>query len=84
MKADIKSSLEKVISEVWAEPNFVKAKKIILDYLNDSKIKEEDKKKMALEIEFNVRDKTRLDFYLTNALLKYEGMSVNNRKVKNI
>ena len=77
MKLELKSSLEKIIKEVWAETNFPKAKQMMLDFLNESKIKEEDKKKMALEIEFNIRSKPRLDYYLTNALLKYEGMSLN-------
>lgn len=74
---DIKSSLVNIINQVWAETDFYKAKQMILNYLNDSKIKEIDKKKMILEIEFNVRSKSRLDTYLTNALLKYEGMGLN-------
>lgn len=76
---DIKSSLEKIIQQVWSEKDLNKAKNIVTSYLNDSKIKDEDKKKMTQFID-KITTKGKLDYYLANSLLKYEGSGLSQLK----
>ena len=76
---DIKSSLDKIIQQVWSEKDLNKAKNIVTSYLNDSKIKDEDKKKMTQSID-KITTKGKLDYYLANSLLKYEGSGLSQLK----
>lgn len=76
MKHAIQSTLNNVIQEAWQEPNLAKAKTLVLTYVSESKIKEEDKKRMTVAIN-EIKYKNKLDYYLANSLLKYEGLSVN-------
>lgn len=82
MKAEIRSGLEKVIQQAWAEKNLDLAKKMVVDFLQESKIKDEDKKKMIYVIQTEIKNKYKFDYYLTNALLKFEGMSIYGHEIK--
>lgn len=75
----LKSNLEKIINQAWKEQDLIKAKQIIIDFLKDSGIKEEDKKKMISTIN-SQPNKQKLDYYLANALLKFEGHSLTTPK----
>ena len=76
MKHEIKSTLEKVIQQVWAEPDMNKAKDLILSSIDASKIKDDDKKRIRINLN-EIKTKPKLDYYLANSLLRYEGHSVN-------
>ena len=73
---NIQSTLTKIAEKVFTAKSCDDAKKIALDYLNESKINEEDRVKMIAEIE-QKKDLVKLQMYIANALLKFEGLSVN-------
>ena len=73
---NIQSTLTKIAEQVFTAKSCDEAKKIALDYLSESKINEEDRVKMIAEIE-QKKDLVKLQIYITNALLKFEGLSVN-------
>ena len=73
---NIQSTLTKIAEQVFTAKSCDEAKKITLDFLNESKINEDDRKKMISEIETK-KDLVKLQIYIANALLKFEGLSVN-------
>ena len=73
---NIQSTLTKIAEQVFTAKSCDEAKKIALDYLSESKINEEDRVKMIAEIE-QKKDLVKLQIYIANALLKFEGLSVN-------
>ena len=73
---NIQSTLTKIAEQVFTAKSCDEAKKIALDYLSESKINEEDRVKMIAEIETK-KDLVKLQIYIANALLKFEGLSVN-------
>ena len=73
---ELKSALEKVIQEAWGEKDMDKSKKLVLDFVLPSKIKEEDKKRMEVALG-EIKTKRKLDYYLANALLKFEGSGLS-------
>lgn len=75
-KIDIKSVIEKVAGEVFAATNVEDAKRIFIDFIKGTKIKEEDKKKMEITAS-GFTNLVKLQFYVANALLKYEGMGTS-------
>ena len=73
---NIKSTLTQIAEQVFTAKTCDEAKKIALDYLSESKINEEDRVKMIEEIQ-QKKELVKLQMYIANALLKYEGLSVN-------
>ena len=73
---NIQSTLTKIAEKVFTAKSCYDAKKIALDYLSESKINEEDRVKMIAEIE-QKKDLVKLQMYIANALLKFEGLSIN-------
>ena len=74
-----KSALEKICQQVFAEKCVTEAKKIFLDFLDESKMNEHSKN----QIRDNLKTKTtkmQLDYYLCNSLLYHEGHSINRYK----
>lgn len=72
----IQSTLLDVVKQVWNTVSLNESKQTIMDYLNnESKIKDVDKLKMKMALS-EITSKSRLDMYLANAVLKYEGMGV--------
>jgi len=74
---NLTSTLTQIAEQVFIAKNCDEAKKIALDFLNESKINEEDRKKMISEIETK-KDLVKLQIYIANALLKFEGLSLNS------
>jgi hypothetical protein len=74
------STLDKAIQYVYKEPNLGKAKELILNYLQKSKINSKSKKNMIDKIEL-MTSKPSLDKYLTNALLSYERLNVKENNI---
>jgi hypothetical protein len=71
----IKSALEKIIQKAWQESDLEKAKKIVVDFVEGSKINDASKKALIKNTK-EAKSKPRLDSYLANALLKFEKMGV--------
>jgi hypothetical protein len=70
------STLDQIVEQVFTSKDLESAKKITLDFLAESKIKVEDRDKMISEIT-KMKDLVKLQIYCANALLKFEGLSVN-------
>lgn len=75
MKIQIKSTLDKIATDVFKATNLQVAQQITLSHLSESHIKETDKNRMIEEIN-KVKTLTKLQYYIANALLKYEGLSL--------
>lgn len=74
----LESTLTKIAEQVFTATSVQQAKQIALEFLDKSKIKEEDRKKMINEIETKT-DLVKLQIYIANALLKFEGLSLNDK-----
>lgn len=68
------SNLESLIKEVWLEKDMKKAKELALKGLESSKIKSKDK---VIENVKGINSKYKLDYYLANSLLYFEGHTTN-------
>lgn len=77
MKVKIESTLAKIAEDVFKAPNCETAKAIIYEHLKDSTIK--DRNKILADVE-KISNFTKLQTYFANSLLKYEGLSVHNKK----
>jgi hypothetical protein len=75
-KVDIKSTLEKIASEVFKESDLNKAKSIFKNYIETAGINDVDKKKILKNLE-SIKNIIKLYQYLGNSLLHYEGMGVS-------
>ena len=71
----IESTLSSIAREVFAASNAVDAKRIFIDYVSSSHIKESDKQKMLAEAS-KMTSLLQLHRYTANALLKYEGLGL--------
>jgi hypothetical protein len=71
----IESTLSSIAREVFAATNAIDAKRIFIDYVSSSHIKESDKQKMLMEAS-KMTSLMQLHRYTANALLKYEGLGL--------
>ena len=71
------STLASITEQVWNAKTAQEAKTVIIDYLETTNVK--DKKKMIFDVS-QLNSLTRIQFYFTNALLKFEGMGVGVKK----
>ena len=71
----IESTLSSIAREVFAASNAVDAKRIFIDYVSSSHIKESDKNKMLAEAS-KMTSLLQIHRYTANALLKYEGLGL--------
>lgn len=74
-----KSKLEQVIQAVWAEKDLSKAKQIVIDLIEPSRIKSKDQ---ILSTIATIHSKPRLDQYLANSLLKFEKLGLTENKFR--
>jgi hypothetical protein len=81
-KVDIKSTLEKIATSVFMEKDLNKAKEIFRSHIENSGINDKDKTTILRNIDAT-KTKPRLDSYLVNSLLHYEGMGTSQIKEKN-
>lgn len=75
MPVQIHSTLEQISSSIFQCRNLEEGKNMLVKYLQGKGIKEGDKKKMIWDIS-QIRSLYRLQYYVCNSLLKYEGLSV--------
>jgi hypothetical protein len=71
----IESTLSSIAREVFAASNAVDAKRIFIDYVSNSRIKESDRVKMLTEVS-KMTSLLQIHRYTANALLKYEGLGL--------
>jgi hypothetical protein len=71
----IESTLSSIAKDVFAATNVMDAKRIFIDYVSSSRIKESDKSKMLTEVS-RMSSLLQLHRYTANALLKYEGLGL--------
>lgn len=76
---EIESTLTKIIQQVWSEKDLELAKSIINIHICECGIKEEDKTKILNNIK-DIKSKNKLDYYMANSLLTYEGKGLNKLK----
>ena len=75
-KVQIKSIFEQIASEVFNMKDVNKAKQFVTEFVNNKKIKDEDKKVIIDNVNA-CKSISRVQTYICNSLLKYEGMSLN-------
>lgn len=68
------SILEKIAQEVWAESSLDRSKSILLDFITSSKMKSKDDIVRNVQ---GIKSKYKLDYYVANSLLYFEGHSLN-------
>ena len=73
---NFKSVLEQIINDVYKMTDVNEAKNFIENFLEEKKINDVTKKQMLQNIS-EIKSMLKLQFYITNSLLRFEGMSVN-------
>jgi hypothetical protein len=76
MKVQIKSIFEQISEQVFKMDNLAHAQNFIIDFVKSKKINDKDKNAIIIQT-INARSLTKLQTYLCNSLLKYEGMGMN-------
>ena len=82
----IKSIFEQIAAQIFTMKDINAAKTFINEFVNDKNINEQDKKLILNNIR-DIKNIIKLQTYICNSLLKYEGMSVNkvvNEKVETL
>jgi hypothetical protein len=75
-KVPIKSIFEQISSKVFLMTSLAEAKIFVTEFVNSKDINEHDKFYILQEIN-NAKSLVRFQTYICNALLKYEGMGMN-------
>jgi F0F1-type ATP synthase delta subunit len=72
----IKSVLEQIAATVFTMTNVADAKNYINEFINSKDINDKDKASIVKAVA-EIKSMIKLQTYLCNALLKYEGMGMN-------
>ena len=72
------SKLAQIIAQAWAEKDLEKAKQIIRDLIEPSRIKAKDDILRKME---PINNKKEFDHYLANSLLKFEGLGLSESEI---
>ena len=75
-KFEIKSVFEQIANQIFVIKDVNKAKEFIVEFISSKGINDRDKKVIINNIE-GIKNMMKLQMYICNSLLKYEGMSVN-------
>ena len=75
-KFQIKSIFEQIAEKVFVMKDVNAAKEFIIEFVNSKDIKEQDKKTIIANVNA-CKHMYKVQSYICNSLLKYEGMSVN-------
>jgi len=79
MKYQIKSIFEQISEKIFVMQNLNEAKTFIIEFVETKQINDKDKKNILLEVN-NAQTLYKLQKYICNSLLKYEGLSVNKKE----
>ena len=82
MRVQIKSIFEQIAEQVFKMTDATKAKTFIVEFVNEKKINDDDKRTILNNIE-NLKSKAQIQKYICNSLLQYEGLGVGVRKDPN-
>lgn len=80
MAHEIKSFLHGLLEKLNNEQDFAVAQAATLTYIKESKINDEDKRRMMVQVQYQVHNTLKLYQYLYNSLLRYEGLGTIGRK----
>lgn len=75
-KFQIKSIFEQIAEQVFDMKDVNAAKQFITEFVNSKDIKEQDKKTIIANVNA-CKHMYKVQMYICNSLLKYEGMSLN-------
>ena len=75
-KVQIKSIFEQIAEKVFEMKDKDAAKQFIIEFVNSKDIKEQDKKTIIANVTA-CKHMYKIQSYICNSLLKYEGMSLN-------
>lgn len=77
-KFPIKSIFEQIASQIFTSTDtLINDKRYVISFVESKDINDKDKKTIIRNVN-ECGNKTRLQMYIANSLLKYEGLSVNN------
>lgn len=72
---EIKSVLNGIVTDIYSAQTVKEAKDLFIKFVDATKIKDTDKKKMLLEVE-RMTTLRQIQQYTTNAMFKYEGLGI--------
>ena len=72
---EIKSVLNGIVTDIYSAQTVKEAKDLFIKFVDATKIKNTDKKKMLLEVE-RMTTLRQIQQYTTNAMFKYEGLGI--------
>jgi len=72
---EIKSVLNGIVTDIYSARKVKEAKDLFIKFVDATKIKDTDKKKMLLEVE-RMTTLRQIQQYTTNAMFKYEGLGI--------
>jgi hypothetical protein len=72
----IKSIFEQISTEVFQMNNLDEMKRFTIDFVENKKIKDEDRKRIVVAV-VQLKSVSAFHRYICNSLLKYEGMSLS-------
>ena len=73
---EIKSVLNGIVTDIYSAKTVKEAKELFIKFVDATKIKDTDKKKMLTEVE-NMTTLRQIQQYATNAMFKYEGLGID-------
>jgi hypothetical protein len=73
MKKQITSIFTSHYEALMALTDFESLKNKVLEIVKESRINEMDKRKIVFEVENRISNLSRLQMYVTNSMLKYQG-----------
>ena len=73
---EIKSVLNGIVTDIYSAKTVKEAKDLFIKFVDATKIKDTDKKKMLAEVE-KMTTLRSIQQYATNAMFKYEGLGIN-------
>ena len=73
---EIKSVLNGIITDIYSARTVKEAKDLFIKFVDATKIKDTDKKKMLAEVE-KMTTLRSIQQYATNAMFKYEGLGID-------
>lgn len=77
MKKQITSIFASHYESLMALTDFEALKNNVLGIVKESKINEMDKRKMIFEVENRISNLSKLQMYITNSMLKYQGQGTH-------
>lgn len=78
---NIKSVIERIAEQIFGAKTADEAKKLFIEFIQSTKVNDKDKTKMISNVQ-SMTNLVKIQFYVANALLKYEGLGLSQLKSK--